>query len=164
MVWNTQYFKKFAPVLNFFGNFTSGNLHLTKRRSGCSGLQFSNRRTTCGLEEEDWLKKNIYIFIWLRWVSVAARGTFIVAYGLSSRGVRAPEGAGPVVMLHRLSYPMMYGDLSITTKDWTHIPALQGGFLTTSEVPGLTLYSGKAFTFMDLEHAFACSQGMLWRN
>lgn len=61
--------------------------------------------------------KNIYIFIWLRWVSVAARGTFIVAYGLSSRGAWAPEGAGPVVMLHRLSYPMMYGALSITTKD-----------------------------------------------
>ena len=51
----------------------------------------------------DFLKK--YLFIWLCWVSVEARGTVIVAHGLSSRGVWAPEGAGSVVMLHRLSYP-----------------------------------------------------------
>ena len=66
------------------------------------------------LRKIDFLKK---IFIWLRWVSVVARGTFIVAHGLSSRGAWAPESAGPVVMRHRLSYPMMYRDLSIPAKD-----------------------------------------------
>lgn len=46
------------------------------------------------------------VFIYLAcWVSVEARGTFIVAHGLSSRGAWVPEGADSVVMLHRLSYP-----------------------------------------------------------
>ena len=53
--------------------------------------------------EIDFLKK--YLFIWPCWVSVEARGTFIVAHGLSSHGAWVPEGADSVVMLHRLSYP-----------------------------------------------------------
>ena len=84
---------------------------------------------------------DFYLFNWPRQAPVA-----IVVRGFSSCGVRAavvatqslsgcglwtPERAGSVVAELRLSCPDATSDFNSPTRDRTHVPALQGGFLTT---------------------------------
>ena len=80
--------------------------------------------------------KNIYLFIWLHCVLVAAHGIFVAACRLlASCGTQAPERTGSVVVVCGLSCPTACGILVPQPGIEPASPALEDGFLTTSELP-----------------------------
>ena len=68
--------------------------------------------------------KIIYLFIWLHWVLVEARGIFIVEGGLQSMQARS------AFVVHRLSCPLAQGVFVLKPGIKIMSLALEGGFLT----------------------------------
>ena len=76
---------------------------------------------------------NIYVFIWLRWVLVVARGIFIAACGIFHCSVRdlSLQRVGSVVAALGLSCPVACGILVPQPGIKSASPALEGAFLTS---------------------------------
>ena len=102
---------------------------------------------------------NIYLFIWLHRVLVAAcrifhcgtQASLVVAHGLHSCNVQTLECAGSVVAACRLSCPTARGILVPQPGIEPASPALEGGFLTTGP-PGKSLcWSGVSWVVSETE-------------
>ena len=78
------------------------------------------------------LKKYLFIYLWLRRVLLAAGRLFVAVCGLlSSCGSRAPERVGSLVVARGLSCPVACGILVSRPGIKLVSPALQDQFLTT---------------------------------
>ena len=80
----------------------------------------------------------MYLFIWLRHVSLVSLGNFVGGQELSSFGVWA-LGHASFGSYGEWTLPRSMWDPSCLTRDWTHLPCIVRLILnhwTTREVPG----------------------------
>ena len=78
------------------------------------------------------LKKNLFIYFWLQWVLVVARGSFIATHRLfSGWGRQDPECVGSAVVAHGISGSAAYGILVARREVKSMSPSLESEFLST---------------------------------